>query len=125
MGYKSVVRDIYSNAMDIIRGWQENDWNKPDSWVEIGISLAEIIDGYKDIDGKIKKKIVIETIIQILSDENNFKNINIDDRKKVVNIVKLILPTSLDYIIMATKGELKINTPLNINCCCFSKNKDK
>ena len=64
MGYKSVVRDIYSNAMDIIRGWQENDWNKPDSWVEIGISLAEIIDGYKDIDGKIKKKLLLKLLFK-------------------------------------------------------------
>ena len=68
---------------------------------------------------KLKKKIVIETIIQIISDKNIFKNIDLDDREKVISVVKLILPTSLDFVIMATKGEFKINTP-NL-CCCVSK----
>jgi len=122
MDCRIIVKNIYKNAINIINGWFDNDWNKPDSWVSLGVSLAEIIDKYDEIDGKIKKQIVIETIIQIISDKNIFKNIDLDDREKVISVVKLILPTSLDFIIMATKGEFKINTP-NLCCCISKKNK--
>ena len=125
MNSREIVKTIYKNAINIIKGWEDNDWNKPDSWVSIGVSLAEIIDKYDEIDGNIKKQIVIETIIQIISDKNIFKNIDLDDRKKVIGIVKLILPTSLDFIIMATKGEININVPIPFKkiCCCLSKDK--
>ena len=56
MNCRIIVKKIYKNAINIINGWLNDDWNKPDSWVSLGVSLAEIIDKYDEIDGKIKKK---------------------------------------------------------------------
>ena len=125
MNTRKIVKNIYKNALIIINGWLDGDWNKPDSWVSLGVALAEVIDKYDEISGKVKKQIVIETIIQIISDENIFKNIDLDDREKVIGIVKLILPTSLDFIIMATKGQININVPEPVKniCCCINKEK--
>ena len=117
--YRKHIINLYSNAKKIIKGWSEGDWNKPNSWLILGTTLAEIIENADDIKGEEKKDIVIETITQIVSDKDVIKDLNNDIRDKIITVINLTLPTTIDLIIKASKGELKINKKIKKICCCI------
>jgi len=111
------IRKLYENAKDIVIGWENNEWNKPGHWIVLGKTLAEIIDDVKDIKGEEKKDIVILTIIQIISDKNIIKDMDDSIREKTITVINITLPTTLDLIIDATKGNISIKKKFKcFNC---------
>lgn len=115
--YIKHISELYNRGKDIVTSWRNNEWKKPELWIVLGKTLAEIIDNVKDIKGEEKKDIVIQIIIQLISDENIIKNIDNNIRERIITVINIALPTTLDLIIEATKGNININKKLKkFNC---------
>ena len=122
--YDEYVEKLVNSGKHIVKNWIDGETQTVSSWIKLGSSLAEIIDRYDDISGVEKKSMVIKSIIIIIEDPDIIKNLDNSTRENLVDIIKLTLPTTLDLIIKATQGEIKINKKCKFLCfeCTGNKN---
>ena len=114
--YDKYVERLFTSGKNIVRNWVDDEKQTISSWINLGTSLAEIIDKYKDITGAEKKSIVIKVVTLIIEDKDIVTGIDDDMRENICSIVKLTLPTTIDLIIKATQGGIKINKKCNFLC---------
>ena len=102
----------------------EKDFNQLSYWLSIGVILAELVDKYDDISGLEKKNMVLKVIELILDDENILPDMDKEKRNNIKQLIQISLPPSIDLIIKATKGEIKINKKKECNFLCFNIKSD-
>lgn len=118
MSHQEKIDKLYKSGKTLVVAWVDEDAQNLSSWLTLGTSLAEIIEKYDDISGAEKKSLVVQTVMLIINDKDV---IPMDDvtRDNVAAVIKLALPTTLDLLIKATKGEIKINKKKCKSFLCF------
>ena len=109
---------VYKKTKEFIIQLQNKD-NKLEElpfWLKIGTKVAELVDKFKDIDGIEKKQLVMRVMELIIDDKNIILDMKNDARNHIKALIKLTLPTTIDLIIKATKGEIEINKKCNFLC---------
>ena len=114
--YEDYVSILYDNGKNIVENWIDNDKQNISSWLSLGSTLAELVDKFTELSGIEKKNMVIKAVILLVEDKDVIKNLDDNTRTDIINVIKLTLPTTLDLIIKATRGEIKINKKCNFLC---------
>ena len=107
---------LYNKIKTTINYTDISDLKEIQFWFNLGKDLAEMVDKYKNIEGPQKKNLVINVLNKIINDQELIPNLDVDDRKKIIEMINTALPITLDLIIQATKGEIKINKKSFIDC---------
>ena len=110
---------LYDQIKSTINYTDISDLKEIKFWFNLGKDLAEMVDKFKNIEGVQKKELVIELMNKIIKDKELIPNLDDEDREKITFIINTSIPITLDLIIQATKGEIKINKKSFIDC--FSK----
>jgi len=87
--------------------------------LRIGVDLATAVNSYPNLSGKDKCKLVCETILKMLDDEvkvereRKVESIEIEKTiarlEECKNVVKVVLPVSLELVVMASRGKILLN----------------
>lgn len=113
---KDYSAKLYDQIKSTINYTDISDLREIEFWFNLGKDLAEMVDKYKNMEGPQKKESVIIVLNKIINDQELIPYLDEKDRKKITEIINTAIPITLDLIIQATKGEIKINKKSFIDC---------
>lgn len=107
---------VFLKTKQFMNELHNTEWDKLPYWLMIGTKVAELVDKIKHIEGMEKKQLVLRVVNLLITDKTIIKDMDNSDREQIKTLVNLALPTTIDLVIKATKGEIEINNKLNLLC---------
>lgn len=94
------IFDLYEQLEQIVKTKQINAINL----IEITIDLMKIVEDVKDISGKQKKDLIIETLEKFINEKVSDEK----EREELLFIVKNVVPSVIDTVVSIDLGELSV-----------------
>ena len=123
MEHEILITKVYNHFKKNIKNWINGDITDISKWIGLGSAIVEFVDKFDDLKGKEKKEMVLITIKNLINDPDILTELTEETREKISMIVLATLPTTIDILISASRGELNLNTKYlkKIFKCCYSK----
>ena len=107
---------VFLKTKQFMNELHNNEWDKLPYWLMIGTKVAELVEKIKHIEGMEKKQLVLRVVHLLIADKTIIKDMDNSDREQIKTLVNLALPTTIDLVIKASKGEIEINKKLHFLC---------
>lgn len=113
---RAVGQDVFEQAYDAIREQIDLKTFKAADLLKFATLAMRLAEKYPQLSGPDKKDLVIRLAKRLVSE---IPDLAADDLSVLESAIELVLPSAIDYIIAASKGQLDLNVVKQQFSGCF------